>query len=86
MNTRPLLTALLAASAVGQAHANIDVQFDYTYDTAGFFADSNRKAVLESVAADPLCEPALRAFIARGLHRLAERSPDDRAPLLSTRL
>lgn len=51
MNTRPLLAALLAAAAVGQAQANIDIQFDYSYDTAGFFADSNRKTVLESVAA-----------------------------------
>jgi hypothetical protein len=49
MTTRPLMAALLMAS-VSQAQANIDIQFDYTYDTSGFFADSNRKAVLESVA------------------------------------
>lgn len=42
---------------------------------------------LESAAADPLCEPALRAFISRGLSSLAV-APDARshAPLLSSRL
>lgn len=32
--------------------ANIDIQFDYTYDTGGFFsgANSDRRAVLDSVA------------------------------------
>ena len=50
-------------------------------------AAQRARTVLEAVAGDPLCEPALRAFIARGLHRLAEQSPDDRATsLLSTRL
>lgn len=45
-------------------------------------------AALRAVAGDPLCDPALRAFIAHGLRRLAGEAPDDRTapPLLSARL
>lgn len=50
-------------------------------------AASVARDALESAAHDPLCEPALRAFISRGLSTLAA-APDARphAPLLSSRL
>lgn len=42
----PLLLALLPAAA----SANIDIVFDYSYDTSGFFNDATRKNLLESAA------------------------------------
>lgn len=45
------------------------------------------RTVLRAVVDDPLCEPALRAFIADGLRALPAESPDERTkPLLSSRL
>lgn len=58
------------------------------HHAAGEDADAATTArdALESVARDPLCEPALRAFISRGLSTLAA-APDARTPpLLSSRL
>ena len=50
MIIRPLAAALLVALSA-QAQANIDIQFDYTYDTSKFFGDdASRKTVLESAA------------------------------------
>lgn len=50
MNIRTLSTVLMAAM-VTQAQANIDIQFDYSLDTSGFFAQPERRAVLEAAAA-----------------------------------
>jgi outer membrane protein assembly factor BamB len=58
------------------------------HHAAGEDADAASVArdALESAARDPLCEPALRAFISRGLSTLAV-APDARTPpLLSSRL
>jgi hypothetical protein len=49
MIIRPLSAALLIALAT-QAQANIDIQFDFSYDTNNFFNDASRVAVLESAA------------------------------------
>ncbi|HQT31994.1 MAG TPA: PEPxxWA-CTERM sorting domain-containing protein [Thiobacillus sp.] len=49
MIIRPLAAALLVALSA-QAQANIDIQFDFTYDTSNFFSDASRKSVLESAA------------------------------------
>lgn len=49
MNIRPLSAALLVMLSA-QAQANIDIQFDYSYDTNNFFSDTSRKTVLESAA------------------------------------
>lgn len=43
--------ALLACLAPLHAAANIDIVFDYGYDTHSFFADPLRKSLLESAAA-----------------------------------
>lgn len=48
MNIRVLAAALLVASS-SQAEANIDIQFDYTYDN-GFFSDASRKTALNDAA------------------------------------
>lgn len=49
MNIRVLAAALLVASS-SQAEANIDIQFDYTYDSNGFFSDASRKTALNDAA------------------------------------
>ncbi|MBU2641927.1 MAG: PEPxxWA-CTERM sorting domain-containing protein [Gammaproteobacteria bacterium] len=49
MTIRPLAAALLVALSA-QAQANIDIQFDFTYDTSSFFSDASRVSVLESAA------------------------------------
>lgn len=50
MIKRPFTVALLLASSV-QAQANIDIVFDYTYDTGSFFSVAERKNTLEAAAA-----------------------------------
>jgi Matrixin/PEP-CTERM motif len=40
---------VLLASTATTAHA-IDITFDYSYDTSGFFADSARRSILDSAA------------------------------------
>ncbi len=45
-----LATAVLLAGTAGTARANINIVFDYTYDTNNFFALQSRKDVLESAA------------------------------------
>ncbi len=72
-------TALRATAELLLEHAADDAMPD---DDAG----ERARIALVAVAADPLCEPALRALIAQGLRRLAAESPDDRTPLLSPRL
>lgn len=42
--------ALLALAASGNAQANIDIQFDFTYDTGSFFASADSKAALDAAA------------------------------------
>lgn len=42
--------ALLACMAPLQASANIDIVFDYSYDTFNFFADSSRRSLLDAAA------------------------------------
>ena len=49
MNIRVLAAALLVASSA-QAEANIDIQFDYTYDTSGFFSDVSHQSALNAAA------------------------------------
>ncbi|MDP1923576.1 MAG: PEPxxWA-CTERM sorting domain-containing protein [Thiobacillus sp.] len=49
MIIRPLSAALLIALST-QAQANIDIQFDFSYDTNNFFSDASRISVLESAA------------------------------------
>lgn len=49
MNIRPLTAALLIALST-QAQANIDIQFDFTYDTNHFFSDASRVSTLETAA------------------------------------
>ncbi|WP_310446202.1 PEP-CTERM sorting domain-containing protein [Thiobacillus sp.] len=49
MIIRPLSAALLIALST-QAQANIDIQFDFSYDTNNFFSDASRVSVLESAA------------------------------------
>jgi len=46
INSRALLTSALLTVA-GTAHP-LDIQFDYTYDSGGFFSDSSRRSVLEA--------------------------------------
>lgn len=46
----PVAAFWLLAGAAGSASANINIEFDYTYDTNSFFADPNRKLVLEAAA------------------------------------
>ncbi len=48
MPIRTLAAALLVAFSV-QAEANIDIQFDYSYDN-GFFSDASRKTALNAAA------------------------------------
>ncbi|MHB1085527.1 MAG: matrixin family metalloprotease [Thiobacillus sp.] len=48
MNIRPLAVALLV-SISGHAEANIDIQFDYSYDT-GFFSDVSHQSALNTAA------------------------------------
>lgn len=81
-------TALRAAAELLLVYAGSEApNAQVAVQVAAQAAAQRARTVLEAVAGDPLCEPALRAFIARGLHRLAEQSPDDRATsLLSTRL
>lgn len=51
MHTRTLAAGLLLAMS-SQAHANIDIQFDYSYDTAGFFSsNAGSMTALEAAAA-----------------------------------
>lgn len=50
MTVRPLAFALLAACSA-QAQANIDIQFDFTYDTAGFFSNAGSTDALNAAAA-----------------------------------
>jgi len=49
MKLPPLVSLAAAVGAWPAAQAGLLFQFDYTYDTSGFFTDS-RKAVLESAA------------------------------------
>lgn len=49
MNIRILAAALLVALSA-QAQANIDIQFDYTYDTSGFFSDASHQSALNAAA------------------------------------
>lgn len=49
MRIRPAALVLLSAFAV-HAQANIDIRFDYSYDTSGFFSDAGRKSVLDNAA------------------------------------
>lgn len=49
MTIRPLAFALLAAFSA-QAEANIDIQFDYTYDSSGFFGDASHQSALNAAA------------------------------------
>lgn len=49
MNIRPLAVALLV-SLSAHAEANIDIQFDYTYDTNGFFSDVSHQSALNTAA------------------------------------
>lgn len=49
MTIRPLSFALLAAFGA-QAQANIDIQFDYSHDSTGFFGDASRQSVLNAAA------------------------------------
>ncbi|EHR71634.1 PEP-CTERM motif protein [Burkholderiales bacterium JOSHI_001] len=53
-NKRPVLLNALTAMALALplgAQAQIDIVFDYSYDS-GFFADAGRKAILEQAASD----------------------------------
>ncbi len=51
MTIRPLAIALLVACSA-QAQANIDIQFDFTYDTADFFSsNAGSMAALDAAAA-----------------------------------
>lgn len=49
INTRVLAAALLVAFSA-RAEANIDIQFDYTYDSSGFLSDGGRQAALNAAA------------------------------------
>lgn len=49
MNIRILAAALLVALSA-QAEANIDIQFDYTYDSSGFFSDVSHQSALNAAA------------------------------------
>lgn len=49
MPIRTLAAALLVAFSA-QAEANIDIQFDYTYDTSGFFSDAGHQSALNAAA------------------------------------
>ena len=44
------LAAALALGMSGTAQANIDIQFDFTYDTGSFFASADRLAALNAAA------------------------------------
>lgn len=44
------LTLLVCLASAQPALANIDIQFDYTYDSNSFFADQARRDVLEAAA------------------------------------
>lgn len=44
------LTTVLALGMSGAAQANIDIQFDFTYDTNSFFAPADRLAALNAAA------------------------------------
>lgn len=46
---RTLAAALLAGVAV-HAEANIDIQFDYRYDSSGFLSDGERRSALDAAA------------------------------------
>src|SRR4051794_24164225 len=47
----PFLTGMLAAVLLSRAaHAAITIQFDYTYDTSGFFTDPIRQNLLNAAA------------------------------------
>jgi hypothetical protein len=45
-----LSLAVLSTLLAGPAAANIDIVFDYSYDTSGFFSNSLRKSLMESAA------------------------------------
>ena len=49
MLTRTLASLSLLAAAQ-PALANIDIQFDYTYDTNGFFSDVSHQSTLNAAA------------------------------------
>ncbi len=44
------LISLSLLTITQSALANIDIQFDYSFDSSGFFSDSSRKSVLDGVA------------------------------------
>lgn len=70
MTIRPAALVLLSAFAV-PAQANIDIRFDYSYDTSGFFSDSGRKSVLDSAAGvfESLFADQLTAITSTGANR-----------------
>lgn len=49
INTRILAAALLAGFGV-RAEANIDIQFDYSYDSSGFLSAADRRSALDAAA------------------------------------
>lgn len=49
MPIRALAAALLVAFSA-QAEANIDIQFDYSYDSSGFFSDASHQSALNAAA------------------------------------
>lgn len=78
--------ALHAAAELLLAHAATPARDD---GDTGAAAGERALTALQAVADDPLCEPALRAFIAHGLRELAAETVDERStrpPLLSSRL
>lgn len=44
------LASLTLLAVTQSALANIDIQFDYSFDSSGFFSDASRKSVLDGVA------------------------------------
>ena len=74
MKTLSSSLALLAAVASAGANA-ITLQFDYTYDDNGFFADATRRSILEQAGAyfgsritDDLGSTATQRGMTRGCH------------------
>lgn len=49
INPRILAAALLAGFGA-HAEANIDIQFDYSYDSSGFLSNSDRRSALDAAA------------------------------------
>ena len=45
-----ILGAALLVGVSAQTEANIDIQFDYSYDSSGFLSDGNRRSALDAAA------------------------------------